>query len=274
MTEIKIKPDCRKALSKLYDYIDGEITAADRQKVRAHLEICRPCLTYFEFERLFHEYVCTKAPKPKAREEFKAGLLARIKAESRDLPTSSGGSVRVMPRYALAASVALLITVGAWFLANQGTSVSADWRILADYHYHRADVAADGIHTEDPREAYEFVAARLGEQTGELVPRSLPDGMIYHEACVMPLKSDLVAFLEWRDRDDSVSLVIARSSCLSICSQPEMKWHGQTYYVVTADGLNAVCWEEHGGYVCAILAPTDFGRMFAWAEQVRSPGGF
>jgi hypothetical protein len=38
MTEIEIKPDCRKALTKLYEYIDGEITAADREKVRAHLE--------------------------------------------------------------------------------------------------------------------------------------------------------------------------------------------------------------------------------------------
>jgi hypothetical protein len=200
--------------------------------------------------------------------------LARIKAESRELPGGSGGVVRVMPRYALAASVALLITVGAWWLANRGTSVGADWQLLADYHYHRADVVADGIHTEDPREAYEFVAARLGEETGTFVPRNLPDGLIYHEACVMPLKADRIAFLEWRDRKDSVSLVIARSSCLSICSQPEMTWRGRTYHVITANGLNAVCWEEDGGHVCAILAPTDLSRVFAWAEQVRSPGGF
>ena len=31
--------------------------------------------------------------------------------------------------------------------------------------------------------------------------------------------------------------------------------------------------EADGGHVCAILAPTDFGKMFAWAEELRSPGG-
>jgi anti-sigma factor (TIGR02949 family) len=277
MSEIKIKPDCREALKKLYEYIDGEITPVDKDKVRAHLEVCRPCLTYFEFERIFHEYVCAKAPRPAARDEFKTGLLKRIRAEGNQSGAGAGRPIRLMPRYALAASIALLVVVGAWTLARQQTTPAggADWHLLADYYFHRADGAAETLPTADAQAAYEFITARLGDETGKLVPMQPPGGMHYREAYVMPFKTGKIAMLEWVCPKGNVSsLFLARSSCLPICSKPEMKLHGRSYHVVSTDGLNAVCWEEDGGYICALIAPRKLGEMLAWADEVRGPGGF
>jgi mycothiol system anti-sigma-R factor len=277
MAEIKIKPECREALTKLYEYIDGEITAVDRDKVRAHLEICRPCLTYFEFERLFHEYVCTKAPRPTAREEFKTGLLQRIRAEGASPQSGAGSTIRLMPRFALAASIALLVLVGSWFLSRQQASTvgGADWQLLADYHNHRQEFTEELSDINDAAVALEFVSAHMGPRTGELVPATPPGGMRFREVGIASFKASQIAMVEWEcPVKGCVSLFLARSSCLPICSKPQLKLHGRTYHVVTTNGLNAVCWEADGGYVCAMIAPRDFSQMLALAEEVRGPGGF
>jgi mycothiol system anti-sigma-R factor len=81
--------DCQKALVKLYEYLDNELEAIDREEIAAHLESCRPCLTEFEIERLFQEFVKRKVPRPEARAEFKQHLLARLAEEARSLGEES-----------------------------------------------------------------------------------------------------------------------------------------------------------------------------------------
>jgi mycothiol system anti-sigma-R factor len=41
---------CRDALDTLYVYLDGELTAERRLRIRHHLEDCSPCLGAFDFE--------------------------------------------------------------------------------------------------------------------------------------------------------------------------------------------------------------------------------
>jgi anti-sigma factor (TIGR02949 family) len=44
--------DCGEALAHLYEFIDGEIGAEDKQRIAAHLDECGPCLDEFDVERL------------------------------------------------------------------------------------------------------------------------------------------------------------------------------------------------------------------------------
>lgn len=269
-------PECREVLTRLYEYLDGELGAGDHDKVRAHLEACRPCLNHFEFERLFQEYVVERAPRPKARAEFKAGLLARIRTEGRALSGSSGSNVlHLMPRFALAASVILLIAVGSWWMTRHGTTQAAEWQQLADYHYHRASGMPDdgGLLTDCPFKSRDYIVAHLGEQVRNAIPTVVPAGMTVREACVKELKSGRVAFLEWRAQHEDVSVVVARAACLPMCCTSSAEWHGRPYHVISQDGLNAVCWAEADGYVCVMMAPADYGTMFAWVEEMRGPGG-
>lgn len=270
-----ISAECREVLTRLYEYLDGELDTAASDKMRAHLDACRPCLNRFEFERLFHEYVVARAPRPQARAEFKAGLLARIRAERGELSGSAGGGVfRLMPRFALAASVILLIAVGSWWMTRHGTPQAAEWQLLADYHYHRGNVPDDGLMTNCPFQSRDYIVSLLGEEAGRATPTVVPAGMTVREACVKPLKSGRAAFLEWRAQHDDVSVVVARAACLPLGGTPSTEWNGRPYHVVTQDGLNAVCWEEDGGYVCVMMAPADFGTMFSWVEEMRGPGSF
>jgi len=42
---------CEEAVKRLNEYLDHEMTAAERADVLKHLEICRPCLSRFTFEQ-------------------------------------------------------------------------------------------------------------------------------------------------------------------------------------------------------------------------------
>lgn len=48
---------CEECLAIVYEYLDGELDAGSHGQVRQHLEKCRKCYPYFNFERLFLDYV-------------------------------------------------------------------------------------------------------------------------------------------------------------------------------------------------------------------------
>ena len=45
--------DCEAAMRLLWDYLDGELTAARAARVREHLGVCARCYPHYEFEKLF-----------------------------------------------------------------------------------------------------------------------------------------------------------------------------------------------------------------------------
>ena len=48
---------CEESLVRVYEYLDGELDAAQHEAVRRHLEKCRNCYPHFDFERLFLDYI-------------------------------------------------------------------------------------------------------------------------------------------------------------------------------------------------------------------------
>jgi anti-sigma factor (TIGR02949 family) len=42
--------DCKETLDRLYEYLDRELSEAERREVQQHLDDCPPCLDRFKFE--------------------------------------------------------------------------------------------------------------------------------------------------------------------------------------------------------------------------------
>ena len=42
--------DCQEAVQRLYDFLDGELTAERRVVIQRHLDACHDCIEAFEFE--------------------------------------------------------------------------------------------------------------------------------------------------------------------------------------------------------------------------------
>ncbi len=76
--------DCRDALDRLYEYIDGEVDASDHDVIAHHLEECSPCLAEFDLEVLVKVVVarscCDHAPAA-LRARVISEIAARLKAE-------------------------------------------------------------------------------------------------------------------------------------------------------------------------------------------------
>lgn len=72
--------ECNETLRELYQFLDGELTEADRQHIQQHLDDCSPCLAAFDFEaelRLVVRNRCTDTVPDSLRER-----IARAIAEA------------------------------------------------------------------------------------------------------------------------------------------------------------------------------------------------
>ncbi len=66
--------DCMEALDRLYDYIDGELTATRAEEVRRHLVECKPCLKVSTFETAYVRFLEARTRALQAP----AGLRKRV----------------------------------------------------------------------------------------------------------------------------------------------------------------------------------------------------
>ncbi len=51
------RTDCVNALSKLYDYLDGELPPEEHEAVRHHMEVCQGCYPFLRFCSSFQDAV-------------------------------------------------------------------------------------------------------------------------------------------------------------------------------------------------------------------------
>lgn len=69
--------DCRDALDRLYEYIDGEVRGHDHQVIAQHLHECGPCLHEFDVEALIKSVVARSCWE-QAPTKLRARVLAEI----------------------------------------------------------------------------------------------------------------------------------------------------------------------------------------------------
>ncbi|HUU46013.1 MAG TPA: zf-HC2 domain-containing protein [Acidobacteriota bacterium] len=268
-----LKPDCRVVLAKLYEYLDNELAPAEREKIAAHLEQCRPCLSRFELEGLFQEYVIARAPRPQARAEFKERVLARL-AEERaadEAPQSNPRSLWMgWQRFALAAVVVLAVGAVTWWMSDRYEVHAADWPLLSAYHHHMVEVDEDGIETTDFAEARAFVVSRFGEDVDRTLPLTIPDGIATCSACIEPLEETRIAHLAFASDQGAVSLFMLPVSSFTLTDETPVELGGQIYHTVTIGCCRGVCWHKGGGFVCALVSDCEIPRLLALAEACHS----
>ena len=71
------RPSCEDALTELYTFLDGELTAEKREHIRHHLDDCNPCLEHYDFEAELRIVISTKC-KESVPETLKAKIAATL----------------------------------------------------------------------------------------------------------------------------------------------------------------------------------------------------
>ena len=262
--------DCRSALAKLYEYIDGEIGHAEREAITAHVQACRHCFDQFETERLFAELLTQRAPRPVASVEFKSHLLNRIASEPfagyrGALPHSS--STPIWTRFAIAAVLVFGIGIGAAWVNQETGPQSVPWRTLAGYHHERLEVEEVGIETSDYAQARAFLAAQMNPGVATLLPASAPAGVDLEECCVMPWGKDRLGRIAFDGGESGeVSFFIIPASAFRFSDEARVRLATHEYRSKKLGCCRAVCWEDGGEYVCMMFGDCKANDLLAYAE--------
>lgn len=75
--------DCAEAFARLDDYLDRELSAAEMEQVREHLEVCAVCAAEFRFEARVIEVLKSRIASLRAPAELRARVeqaVARARA--------------------------------------------------------------------------------------------------------------------------------------------------------------------------------------------------
>lgn len=73
--------DCNETLRELYQYLDGQLSEADRDHIQQHLDDCSPCLAAFDFEaelRMVVRHRCVE----QVPDDLRQRIARAIEAES------------------------------------------------------------------------------------------------------------------------------------------------------------------------------------------------
>lgn len=69
---------CAEAVKRVYEYLDGELDAEWTDRVREHIQVCRKCYPYFNFERIFLDHVRSQAIAPERSERLERRILKAL----------------------------------------------------------------------------------------------------------------------------------------------------------------------------------------------------
>jgi mycothiol system anti-sigma-R factor len=70
--------DCSEVLHRVYEYLDGEMTADDTEKIRHHLDACDPCLKEYDLDQALKALVKRSCACEEAPVELRLQVMARI----------------------------------------------------------------------------------------------------------------------------------------------------------------------------------------------------
>lgn len=69
---------CEEALSRAYEYLDGELAPEAQEEMHGHLEACRRCHSRFDFQRRFLDFVYERGVFAVENPELTSGIATLL----------------------------------------------------------------------------------------------------------------------------------------------------------------------------------------------------
>ncbi len=240
--------DCSTAKSKLFPYVDGELTPELRDQVDTHLAHCTACRRLVDFEVAFREAYGERLrpdPAPERVREHVATLLRDLGHGQR----ARHGRRRLTP-LVLAIAAALLVAVGLGagmaLKAYLGTRTTLPELAGAAVEQHQKlvrNLLPPDIRDVSPKAAEEWFRQRLTFNVS--LPDLKTEGLRFLGGRISHLGEIEVAALEYQLDGNNVSLFIIPEEAyrrLQLREKPRFK-------VVSHRGYDVVVWRSQGaGY--------------------------
>ncbi len=73
--------DCDAALESLFDFLDGELDGSLEERLKAHVQHCKPCFERADFERRFLAAVQSARTEERCPRSLRERVLTTLRAE-------------------------------------------------------------------------------------------------------------------------------------------------------------------------------------------------
>lgn len=83
---------CHEALSRLMEFVDGELPASEEAAVKKHLDICDRCYPRYDFQRAYVEFTRQLPDRQQAPTSLKRRLFRRILEQESRVGRPENGS--------------------------------------------------------------------------------------------------------------------------------------------------------------------------------------
>jgi anti-sigma factor RsiW len=243
---------CKVARSKLFEYIDGQLSEEQWVILESHFAACPDCRRLMELERTFRErYVEPLRPDPtpqRVRDQV-ASLLAGFAAEpeaQRSLPSLRWGLLAGLAVFVVGALVgaglgALLGTGGErlWNRGNASLMRLVDASVEQHQKLARGSLPLDIQHVT-PKAAEQWFKARLNFNVS--LPELTGEELTLVGGRVSNLRDLEIAALHYRVEGKDVSLFILpleQYKSLGLSESPKFK-------MVARQGYDVIVWASHG----------------------------
>jgi len=70
--------DCREVLNRVFEFLDGEMTSHDVDRIRQHLDECSPCLKEYDLDEALKALVRRSCGCESAPQTLRARILVQI----------------------------------------------------------------------------------------------------------------------------------------------------------------------------------------------------
>ena len=199
--------NCKDCEALLHPYLDGEMDAAQRSDVDAHLKSCPECRKALEQFQTLQRAL----QQPGLRYTASDTLRQRLQKKLREADAREQRST--WPRYAAAAAVTLIAVALVWNFIPQGSNVPAadeDDAMVDSAVDQQQDAVKDGHLTElassDTKAVQAWFSGKLAYTPP--VPDLTPQGYTLVGARTDKVKGQPAAALTYRKGDDYVTLFV------------------------------------------------------------------
>jgi anti-sigma factor (TIGR02949 family) len=86
---------CDRVISRLWEYVDGELEPESTAALRAHLDMCSRCLPQYDFQKAYKEFALRTSNQtvpPQLRRRVFEAILAEEAREDAPAPVGRGPS--------------------------------------------------------------------------------------------------------------------------------------------------------------------------------------
>ena len=73
--------DCDAALASLFDFLDGELDGSLEERLKTHVQQCRPCFSRADFERRFLAALQAARTEERCPNVLRERVLATLRSE-------------------------------------------------------------------------------------------------------------------------------------------------------------------------------------------------